>query len=247
MAPVYFVASSIGRWPQTSPYIAQSMLSPASINRDYQCYVNAIEDQRKQKNAALTILTSTLSASMNELSARLTEHIQLLAVTITQNKEEAKLEKEAAKQEKAQEKLERKQLRDHDFNNQFNQTMYSHIRDTLPDAKHSLLTQTCHRTMAELNASHLGGHLIVLGNPSHAFAVSDLITQDDSHTVTSTVSASTNHDFDTQQSNTADEWNKVPGNRNSPSDSESTRSQTSSPVRDNGVTTSNQYDTLSGN
>jgi len=102
--------------------------------------------------------------------------------------------------------------------------------------------------MAELNASHPGGHFIVSGNPSHEFAVSDLIMQDDSHTVTSTVSASTNHDSDTQQSITAEEeWNKVPGNRNSPSESGSTRSCTSSRARDNGVTTSNQYDALSGN
>jgi hypothetical protein len=34
--------------------------------------------------------------------------------------------------------------------------------------------KTCDRTMAELNASHPGGHLIVSGNPSHAFAVSHL-------------------------------------------------------------------------
>ena len=58
-----------------------------------------------------------------------------LAVTVTQNKEEVKLEKEAAKQEKAQEKLEREQFRDHNFN-QFNRTsglvhtMYRHIRHT---------------------------------------------------------------------------------------------------------------------
>jgi hypothetical protein len=180
------------------------------------------------------------------------------AATVTQNKEEAKLEKEAAKQEKAQEKLqhqrekaqeklERDQLRAHDFN-QFNrtsglvQTMYSHIRHILPDANHSLLTQTCDRTMAELNASHPGGHLIVSGNAAQAFAVSDLITQDDSHTVTSIVSTSTNHDFDNQQSNSADEWNKVTDNRNSQTESGSTRSRTFSPARDNGVTTSNQYD-----
>ena len=103
----------------------------------------------------------------------------MLAATVTQNKEEAKLEKEAAKQEKAQEKLEhqrekaqekleRNQLRAHDFN-QLNrtsslvQTMYNHIRHTLPDAKHSLLTQTYDQTMAELNASHPVGQLIVLG------------------------------------------------------------------------------------
>jgi hypothetical protein len=73
--------------------------------------------------------------------------------------------------------------------------------------------------MAELNASHPGGHLIVSGNPAQAFAVSDLITQDNSHTVTSTVSTSTNHDCDTQQSNSADEWNKVIGNRNSQTES----------------------------
>jgi hypothetical protein len=101
--------------------------------------------------------------------------------------------------------------------------------------------------MAELNVSHPGGHFIVSGNPSHEFAISDLIMQDDSHTVTSTVSASTNHDSDTQQSITAEEWNKVPGNRNSPSESGSTRSRTSSPAHDNGVTTSNQYNALSGN
>jgi hypothetical protein len=124
--------------------------------------------------------------------------------------------------------------------------MYSHIRHTLPDAKHSLLTQTYDCTMAELNASHPGGHLIVSGNPAQVFAVSDLITQDDSHTVTSTVSTSTNHDFDTQQSNSAEEWNKVTGNRNCQTESGSTRSRTSSPTRDNGVTTLNQYDALSG-
>jgi hypothetical protein len=168
---------------------------------------------------------------MTELSARLTENIQMLAATVTQNKEEAKREKEAAKQEKAQEKLEhhqrekaqkkleRDRLRDHDFH-QFNrtsglvQTMYNHIRHTLPDAKHSLLTQTCDQTMAELNASHPVGQLIVSGNPAQTFAVSDLITQDDSHTVTSTVSTSTKDDCDTQQSNSADEWNKVTGNSN---------------------------------
>jgi hypothetical protein len=101
--------------------------------------------------------------------------------------------------------------------------------------------------MAEFNASRPLGQLIVSGNPAQAFAVSDLITQDDSHTVTSTVSTSTNHDCDTQQSNSADEWNKVTGNRNSQTESGLTRSHTSSAARDNGITTSNQYDALSGN
>ena len=78
--------------------------------------------------------------------------------------------------------------------------MYRHIRHTLPDAKYSVITQTCDRTMAELNASHPCGQLIAADNPSHVFAVSDLVTQDNSITVTSTVSASTNHDFDTQPS-----------------------------------------------
>jgi hypothetical protein len=252
------------------------MPPPASIDRAFQCYyVNGIENDRKQNTAALKILTSTLSASMNELSTRLTKQIQMLAATVTQNKEEAKLEKKAAKQEKAQEKLERQRekaqkkidhqrqkeqekierehFRDHNshyFNRRTSdlvQTMYRHIIHTLPDAKHSLITQTCDSNMAELNASHPCGHLIVAGNPSHAFAVSDLLTQDDSNIVTSTVSASTKHDSDTQPSITAEEWNKVPGYRNSPSESGSTRSRTSSPVRDNSVTTSNQYDTLSGN
>jgi hypothetical protein len=140
------------------------MPPPAPINRDFQCYVNAIEEQRKQNNTALEILTSTLSASMTELSARLLETIQeMLAATVTQNQEEVKREKEAAKQEKAQEKLEHQRekaqeklehdrLRDHDFH-QFNrtsglvQTMYNHIQHTLPDAKHSLLTQTCDQAL----------------------------------------------------------------------------------------------------
>ena len=83
------------------------MPPPASIDRAFQCYyVNGIENDRKQNTAALKILTSTLSASMNELSTRLTKQIQMLAATVTQNKEEAKLEKGASKQEKAQEKLE---------------------------------------------------------------------------------------------------------------------------------------------
>ena len=260
-SPAQVIPSPSAAGPKPTP-VAQSMPPPAPINRDFQCYVNAIEEQRKQNNAALETLTSTLSASMIELSARLTENIQMLAATVTQNKEEAKREKEAAKQEKAQEKLEhqrekaqekleRDQLRTLDLH-QFNrtsglvQTMYNHIRHTLPDAKHSLLTQTCDQTMAELNATHPVGQLIVSGHPANAFAVSDLITQDDSHTVTSTVSTSTNHDCDTQQSHSADEWNKVTGNRNSQTESGSTRSRTSSPARDNGIITSNQYDALSG-
>ena len=76
-AQVIPVPSATGLKPTP---VAQPMPpQPASINRDFHYYVNAIEDQRKQNNAALAILTSTLSASMNELYARLTEQIQMLA------------------------------------------------------------------------------------------------------------------------------------------------------------------------
>jgi len=75
----------------------------------------------------------------------------------------------------------------------------------------------------------------------------DLVTQDDSHTVIATVSASSNHDFDTQPSSTEEEWNKVTGNRTSTSESGATRSRTASPMRAASVPTSNQYDALSAN
>ena len=59
--PAQVIPSPPAAGPKPTP-VAQSMPPPAPINRDFQCYLNAIEDQRKQNNAALEILTSTLGA-----------------------------------------------------------------------------------------------------------------------------------------------------------------------------------------
>ena len=120
--------------------------------------------------------------------------------------------------------------------------LYRHTQHTLPDAKHSLITQACDQAAAELAGSHPFGHQITADNLPHGFTISDLVTQEDNHTVASMVSASTSHDFDTQPSSAEEEWNKVPGNRTSTSESGATRSRTASPARAAGVPTSNQYD-----
>ena len=60
-SPAQVIPSRPAAGPKPTP-VAQSMPPPAPINRDFQCYLNAIEDQRKQNNAALEILTSTLGA-----------------------------------------------------------------------------------------------------------------------------------------------------------------------------------------
>jgi hypothetical protein len=103
---------------------------------------------------------------------------------------------------------------------------------------HTALENTTKTHTSKLEASwcNTSNHSTLVRLMTFTLTMMISTTQDDSHTVVSTVSVSTSHD-----------WNNIPGNRTSTSESGVTRSRTTSPARAASVPTLNQYDALSAN